>query len=49
MLNYVENRVSGLKGGLSVSPCNYWDIPENKVFSSEAIQILANAALSQLS
>jgi hypothetical protein len=41
--------VLGLKEGLSVSRCNYWDVPENKVPSCEAIQILANAALSQLS
>jgi hypothetical protein len=49
MLKIVENRVSGLKGGLSVSRFSYWDIPENKVLSFEVIQILANAALSQLS
>ena len=41
--------VLGLKGGLSVNWCNYWDIPENKVLIRTAIQILANAALSQLS
>jgi hypothetical protein len=49
MLKIVENRVSGLKGGLSVSRCDYWDIPEKKALSSEAMQRLANAALSQLS
>jgi DNA polymerase III psi subunit len=49
MLKIVENRVSGLKEGLSVSRCNYWDMPENKGLSCEAMRILANAALSQLS
>jgi hypothetical protein len=41
--------VLGLKGGLNVSRCIYWDIPENKALNSEAIHLLANAALSQLS
>ena len=45
----VENSVSGLKGGLTVSRWYYWDMPENKVISSKARQTLANAALSQLS
>jgi hypothetical protein len=49
MLKIVENMVSGLKEGLSVSCFNYWDIPENKGLICEAIQRLANAALSQLS
>jgi hypothetical protein len=49
MLKIVENRVSGLKGGLSVSRWYYWDMPEDKVRIGETIQILANAALSQLS
>jgi hypothetical protein len=49
MLKIVENRVSGLKGGLSVNRWYYWDISENKTLISETIQILANAALSQLS
>jgi hypothetical protein len=49
MLKIVENRVSGLKGGLIVSHWYYWDIPENKALICEAMQILANAALSQLS
>jgi hypothetical protein len=49
MLKIVENRVSGFKGGISVNRWYYWDIPENKGLSCEAIQILANAALSQLS
>jgi hypothetical protein len=48
-LKIVENRASGLKGGLSVSRFNYWDMPENKALIGEAILRLANAALSQLS
>jgi hypothetical protein len=49
MLKIVENTVSGLKGGLSVSRWYYWNIPENKALISETRQRLANAALSQLS
>ena len=49
MLKIVENMVLGLKGGLSVSRLNYWELHEKKVLICEAIQLLANAALSQLS
>jgi hypothetical protein len=38
--------VLGLKGGQSVSRCNYWDIPEKKVLICEANQLLANAGVS---
>jgi hypothetical protein len=47
-VEFVENRVPGLKEGLSASRCNYWDIPKNKGLISETIQILANAALFNL-
>jgi hypothetical protein len=49
MLKIVENRVSELKVGLNASRWNHWDISENKGLNGETIQILANAALSQLS